>query len=95
MPSQKAGMLAPPTATNTPAGTPGGRSKLLWPFASTSPWNYPIGSGAQYVDANLPSTFFAVENSLVIMAPNAPSRPMRNNGEWWPGTTCNASGSTS
>jgi hypothetical protein len=46
------------------------------------------------VDANLPSTFFAVENSLVIMSPNAPMRALRNNGDWWPDTTCNASGST-
>src|SRR5882762_11010710 len=25
----------------------------IWPFASTSPWNMPIGSGAQYVPINL------------------------------------------
>ncbi|HZP56765.1 MAG TPA: hypothetical protein VFC53_04330, partial [Dehalococcoidia bacterium] len=53
-----------PTATDTPAPTPtstptagsGTRDKLLQPFASDSPWNMPIGSGAQYVAANLPRT---------------------------------------
>ncbi|HZP57423.1 MAG TPA: hypothetical protein VFC53_07695, partial [Dehalococcoidia bacterium] len=53
----------PPTATRTPVpptSTPtagsGTRDKLLQPFASDSPWNMPIGSGAQYVAANLPRT---------------------------------------
>ncbi|MEZ4502015.1 MAG: hypothetical protein R3C39_05285 [Dehalococcoidia bacterium] len=56
-----------PTAarTSTPAPTPtaaaaqpyspapGTRDPFLWPFASSSPWNFPIGSGAQYAsDSN-------------------------------------------
>ena len=30
------------------------RDPLKWPFAQNSIWNMPIGSGAQYVPANLP-----------------------------------------
>jgi len=29
-----------------------GRDPALWPFAPTSPWNYPIGSNARYVGFN-------------------------------------------
>jgi hypothetical protein len=32
-----------------------GRNPLYWPFISSSIWNTPIGSGAQYVPANLPA----------------------------------------
>jgi len=30
------------------------RDPLLWPFASLSPWNHPLGSGAQYIPAMSP-----------------------------------------
>src|SRR5579884_1109049 len=40
------------TSTTTTASTAttaaGTRDPALWPFAATSPWNYPIGSAAQY-----------------------------------------------
>ena len=29
------------------------RDRRLWPFASTSIWNTPIGSGAVYAEANI------------------------------------------
>jgi hypothetical protein len=32
------------------------RIAALWPFASDSPWNLPIGAGAQYEDAGAPRT---------------------------------------
>src|SRR5262249_44349047 len=32
----------------TGTGGSGARDYWLWPFASTSPWNLPIGDGAQY-----------------------------------------------
>ncbi|MBX3024070.1 hypothetical protein KF840_04085 [bacterium] len=35
-----------PTPTSTP--TPPARDWRVWPFDRTSPWNYPIGSAAQY-----------------------------------------------
>jgi hypothetical protein len=42
-----------PTTTTTAAPAPapaptGTRNATLWPFASTSPWNTPVGSGAVY-----------------------------------------------
>jgi hypothetical protein len=38
------GATAPPTV----AAAPGARQPWLWPFASTSPWNMPLGSGARF-----------------------------------------------
>jgi hypothetical protein len=35
------------------SGLPTTRDKYLWPFASYSIWNLPIGSKATYVDAKL------------------------------------------
>ncbi|HMH19439.1 MAG TPA: hypothetical protein VK572_14985 [Burkholderiales bacterium] len=35
------------------------KNSPIWPFASTSPWNTPIGSGAQYVPINLAVPFTA------------------------------------
>ena len=40
-------------ASNVFAQAPATRDPWLWPFASDSIWNTPIGSGAQYVPANL------------------------------------------
>ena len=40
-------------ASNLFAQAPATRDPWLWPFASTSIWNTPIGSNAQYVPANL------------------------------------------
>jgi len=75
--------VPPPTATFTPIT--GGRDKLLWPFASDSPWNHPIGSGAVYQDANIfIDDGFAVENALTIMSPTSPLRSLRDVGHWWP-----------
>lgn len=85
----------PPTSTPTPTPTsPATRSKLLQPFSSTSPWNHPIGSGAQYVDAQISGGFFAIENGMPILAPSSPLRALWNSGQWWPGAACNASGSS-
>lgn len=54
----------------------------------------PIGSGAVFAAANLPRTFTDIENELVIMAPTAPLRPLWDNGQWWPGAACSASGTS-
>ena len=91
-----------PTPTNTasaiPTATvgalPGTRDKLLWPFASTSIWNMPIGSNAAYVAANIDFSGWAAENAMPIMAPAAPLRTLFHNSSWWPGTACNATGAT-
>jgi hypothetical protein len=39
------------TVTAPPTPSPGTRDPLKWPFAATSIWNMPIGSGAVYVRA--------------------------------------------
>ncbi len=41
----------PPLAAPPAPAAAGGRDKLRQPFSSTSPWNMPIGSGAQYAPA--------------------------------------------
>jgi hypothetical protein len=41
----------PPSVAGAPA-----RDAFLWPFASTSPWNMPVGSGAQFEAASAPRT---------------------------------------
>lgn len=41
-----------PTRTSTPAAA--GRDAAYWPFQSSDPWNYPIGSGAQYAAETSP-----------------------------------------
>jgi Concanavalin A-like lectin/glucanases superfamily len=46
---------APTTTTTSPSTPPppsGTRDPSLWPFAVTSPWNMPIGSGAQFAAAD-------------------------------------------
>lgn len=40
------------------------RNELQWPFHSNSIWNMPIGSAAQYADANLPGTPGLTDNEL-------------------------------
>jgi hypothetical protein len=54
----------------------------------------PVGSNAVYIDANLNFDGWAAENAMPIMAPGAPLRTLYHNSSWWPGTACNASGST-
>lgn len=71
---------SPPNAslavTNAPPVYEAGvRDPLLHPFASTSPWNYPIGDGAVYVDAELkrsPVFGVFVEEEVLILRPDAP-----------------------
>lgn len=77
----------PPTGTPTPSPTAtapsgGGRSKLLQPFSSTSPWNMPIGTGAVYVDAGLPRTNYTTESEYPVLSTTAPLRPLMDNGAW-------------
>ncbi len=48
--------MSPATTTTTSTST---RDKFLWPFSSKSPWNMPIGSGAQYKPANIQPAYFA------------------------------------
>lgn len=48
---------------------------MLWPFASTSIWNVPIGDGAQLVPAHIAASEqignFA-EEEVIVLEPDAP-----------------------
>ncbi|HXK32583.1 MAG TPA: hypothetical protein VNM91_01035 [Dehalococcoidia bacterium] len=88
-----------PTRTPTPAPTPtqtsGGRDKRLQPFSSTSPWNMPIGSAAQYTSAGLGSfnwSGYYHEDEMPIVATGAPLRAVINNGDW--PASCSTAGDT-
>ncbi|MEZ4502013.1 MAG: hypothetical protein R3C39_05275 [Dehalococcoidia bacterium] len=60
-----------PTATPTVvvAGPPPGtRDPFLWPFSSQSPWNMPLGSGAQFAGSSHPMTINLHSGSYGINA---------------------------
>ncbi len=72
-----------------PGGTPRAddepaRDPWLRPFTSTSIWNMPIGSEAQYVAANLPVTkHHALEHSYLMQtSADDPLRPIVRTGGW-------------
>jgi len=63
------------------------RDRLVWPFASTSIWNQPIGSNAEYVDANLfaefkPEGFFADTDYFYAVSEKDPRVPWYDQGHW-------------
>ncbi len=64
-----------------------GRDKWLWPFASTSIWNMPIGSGAVYTPANIQSVPFVGADQEYFYKLNAsdPLRPVYGPGSFGPG----------
>jgi hypothetical protein len=87
--------------TTTTATASGVRDPLKWPFAANSIWNMPIGSGAQYVPANLPadpgSDVWApmpqVDDELIVMKPTAPATAIKASSVGWSGgNRCNATG---
>lgn len=90
-----------PPATVPPSGT---RDPLKQPFALTSIWNMPIGSGAQYVPANLKaipgdSTQWMQmpysDDDVIVMKPTAPlTNIMYSSVAWSGGNRCGASNST-
>jgi hypothetical protein len=96
----------PPTTTPTTPATPttpttgsGTRDPLKQPFASNSIWNMPIGSGAQYVPANLNTNFSSgagmpqIDDEYIIMKPNAPMTTINySSAEWSGANRCNATG---
>jgi hypothetical protein len=64
---------------------PKGRDPWLWPFAQTSIWNMPIGSGAKRVAANLPGTRnnLGVDEEHFIRARSSdPQRPVFAGNDW-------------
>jgi hypothetical protein len=82
----------------------GTRNALQWPFASTSLWNMPIGSGARYVASGL--HFTTTPNSTqywydlplsdherIVLTPTAPSTSVYiSNVGWTGGNRCNSQG---
>ncbi|MHC1563569.1 hypothetical protein ACR9E3_31840 [Actinomycetospora sp. C-140] len=79
-------------ATTTTTSPPNGaRDPLRQPFASTSPWNMPLGSGAVYVPANLPAIpgndttarVPQIDDEPIVLAPTAPlTQVLASNGGW-------------
>jgi len=67
-----------------PVLSSGERDPWLWPFASTSIWNQPIGSEARYVPAGLKARggFSIDEEILLRVAPDAPERPLFAPKSW-------------
>jgi hypothetical protein len=77
------------------------KNSPIWPFASTSPWNMPIGSGAQYVPINLavpndpgnppsiPATNWAevpgIHDEYIVLTPTAPFTDINYSDAAWSG----------
>ncbi|GAA4916937.1 hypothetical protein EV188_104561 [Actinomycetospora succinea] len=86
---------APPTTTTT-APPSGGRDPLRQPFASSSIWNMPIGSGAVYVPANLPaipgndtgSRVPQIDDEPIVLSPGAPLTQVLASSGGWGGNRC-------
>jgi hypothetical protein len=79
------------------SGSGGARDPLQQPFASTSIWNMPIGSGAVYVPANLttnpPGSFFQGDLERISLTPTAPATTVYYNSAGWSGASrCSPSG---
>jgi hypothetical protein len=76
-----------------------GRDPIYWPFISSSIWNTPIGSGAQYVPANLPaapddpndgvdvgwSPMPQVDAERIVLVPTAPLTTINYSSAGWTG----------
>jgi hypothetical protein len=82
-----------PTALN-PVPAPGaGRDPLRHPFASTSIWNIPIGTNAQYVPAQLSATpgnspwagMPFIDEEKIVLRPAAPLTRLHYNNAAWSG----------
>ncbi len=85
-----------PTPTPTPSPTPRSpasiRDPMKQPFASTSIWNMPIGSGAVYVPAGMNNTNSNIwtpmpgaDQERIFMTPTAPLTPIYYNSSAWSG----------
>lgn len=95
-----AGILRATTATGSIAAT-GTRDPLKQPFATNSIWNTPIGSGAVYVAANLPTNpgnniwarMPGVDDEHIVQTPTAPLTAINMSNAGWSGKNrCSATG---
>lgn len=69
--------------------TPETRNVTQRPFAADSIWNTPIGSNAQYVDANIdPAKNATVDvDHFYVLSGDDPLQPLFKQGSWGPGRT--------
>ena len=67
-----------------------GRDPLLSPYAPTSIWNHPLGAFSRRVPLPVaPPTgqTLAVEEDLIVMAPDSPMRPVMEHDAGWSGAS--------
>lgn len=86
-----------PAPAPAPAPSPTTRDPLKQPFASSSIWNMPIGSGAVYVPANLSSALGSgmpqIDDERIIFKPTAPLTAVNYSSAGWSGANrCTATG---
>lgn len=69
---------------NTAETQPTNRNPLLWPFATDSIWNTPIGSDAKYVDANIQQARALATDidHFFVLNDTDPQRDVYNIGSW-------------
>ena len=64
------------------------RDPIAWPFTADSIWNMPIHNDATYVDAQIRMPTAAgptIDAEILILQPNAPTRPLVENNAGWDG----------
>lgn len=65
------------------------RDPLVQPFATSSIWNTPIGSGASYVAANIgprQSNALQADEDIIVMSPTSPVTAIYKNNAGWSAT---------
>jgi hypothetical protein len=73
------------------------RDSLLQPFTSTSIWNMPVGSGAQYAPANLipaQTKTLVSDQHVIVMTPTAPLTQLQKSLGGQFGDRCTSTGTT-
>lgn len=91
-----------PSGTGTTASAAGTRNALQWPFASTSPWNMPIGSSASYVNVSMPSygpnnggnytPMPNIDPEHIVLSPASPQVSIVYSSAGWGGNRCTVTG---
>lgn len=75
-----------PETPDIPEGFPTERDAYQWPFASSSIWNMPIGTDAQYVHAKIEqaeSRGLTIDEDLIVLTPNAPTVDIFTSSAGW------------
>lgn len=88
---------APGSSNQSPIlGLTSGRDPYVWPFASDSIWNLPIGASASYVAGHIKqanSAGMTTDPDVILLTPTAPSTAVyQNNDGWSGGSRCNPQG---